>query len=142
MFPPIYRLHWIDTGYVAMGRTLIYILIALFLLTMSFSCDKRKDKVPLVEEQPDISSVDELTPELFIRITILYRRENRKWVEKSQSLSSQEQERYLEEVNNAFFAQFGFSEEEFLAYGENNANDLDTYVQDHPELMREMLEEE
>ena len=122
-----------------MGKTLIYILIALFLLIMNFSCDKRKDKVPHVEKQPDINSVDELTPELFIRITILYRRENRKWIEKSQSLSSQEQERYLEEMNDAFFTKLGVTEEEYIAYGENNANELDSYVQDHPELMREIL---
>jgi hypothetical protein len=82
-----------------------------------------------------------LTPDAFIRITILYRRENRMWLEQSQSLSSQEQERYLEEMNAAFFSKFGFTEEEFLAYGENNTSELDAYIQEHPELMAEMMEE-
>ena len=125
-----------------MVKTVIHILVALCLLTLSFSCDKRKDEVTPVEKRPDIGIIDELTPELFIRITILYRKENMQWIEDSQSLSSLEQERYLEEMNDAFFEKLGYSEKEFLAYGEQNANELDSYVQDHPELMRELLEEQ
>ncbi len=153
-----------------MGKTVLYTLAALFLLTMSFSCTERQDRDRrdglfksrteerrsqrrrqgkreekdgglTAEEQRDIGVVDELTPEAFIRTTILYRRENRMWLEQSQSLSSKEQERYLEEMNTAFFSRFGFTEEEFLAYGENNTTELDAYIQEHPELMVEMMEE-
>jgi hypothetical protein len=138
------------------GKTVLYTLAALFLLTMSFSCTERQDRERrdglfksrtekdgglTAEEQRDIGVANELTPDAFIRITILYRRENRMWLEQSQSLSSQEQERYLEEMNAAFFSKFGFTEEEFLAYGENNTSELDAYIQEHPELMAEMMEE-
>ncbi|MCK4923342.1 MAG: hypothetical protein KAS61_00120 [Spirochaetes bacterium] len=153
-----------------MGKTGLYTLAALFLLTMSFSCTERqdsdrrdglfksrteegksqkprrgkrevKDRGLTAEDQRDIGVADELTPETFIRITILYRRENRVWIEQSQVLSSQEQERYFEEMNAAFFSRFGFTEEKFLAYGENNTAELDAYIQEHPELMVEMMEE-
>jgi len=152
-----------------MGKTVLYTLAALFLLTMSFSCTecqdwdrqdgffksrteegksqrrrkgkREEDDGLTAEEQRDIDVVDGLTPETFIRTTILYRRENRMWLEQSQSLSLQEQERYLEEMNAAFFSRFGFTEEAFLAYGENNTAELDAYIQEHPELMVEMMEE-
>jgi hypothetical protein len=153
-----------------MGKTVLYTLVALFLLAMSISCTERQDRVRrdglfksrteegrsqrprkdkreekdgglTAQEQRDIAETDELTPETFIRITILYRRENRMWLEQSQSLSSQEQERYLEEMNAAFFSRFRFTEEEFLAYGENNTSELDAYIQEHPELMVEIMEE-
>jgi hypothetical protein len=151
-----------------MVKTVLYTLTALFLVTMSFSCSedkkgdrrdwlfksrtegksqrsrlgrKKEDKGLTAVEQRDIGVVDELTPETFIGITILYGKENRMWLEQSQSLSSQEQERYLEEMNRAFFSSFGITEEQFLAYGENNTAELDAYIQDHPELMVEMMEE-
>ena len=121
---------------------MIYVCVAFFLLGMSYSCTKRKEKETQIEDQIDIGSVDELTPELFIKITILYRDENRKWIEKSQSFSPKEQELYLNEMNEVFFANLGITEEQYTAYGEHNAEELDEYVQDHPELIKALIKED
>ena len=125
-----------------MTNILIYLFAALFLIGMINSCAKRKEKEVQVEEQIHIGRVDELTPELFVKITIRYRDENRKWIEKSQSLSSQEQEQYMDEMNESFFAGIGISEEQYTSYGEQHAEELDRYVQDHPELMQALMKEE
>jgi hypothetical protein len=132
----------IEEGFTAVTKILIYILAAIFLIVMINSCAKRKEKEVQVEEQIDIGRVDELTPELFVKITIRYRDENRKWIEKSQSLSLQEQEQYLDEMNEAFFADLGITEEQYTSYGENNAEELDRYVRDHPELMQALMNED
>ena len=125
-----------------MIKTLTYIITVIFLIGMINSCAKRKEKEVQVKEQLVIGHVDELTPELFVKITIRYRDENREWIEKSQSLSSQEQEQYLDEMNKAFFAELVITEEQYTSYGEHNAEELDRYVRDHPELMQALMKEE
>ena len=125
-----------------MKKTVIYIFAAIFLIVTINSCSKRKEKEVQVEEQLYIGRVDELTPELFVKITIRYRDENMKWIEKSQSLSSQEQERYLNEMNEAFFAELGITEEQYTSYGEHHSEELDRYMRDHPELMQALMKEE
>ena len=125
-----------------MNKTLIYIFTAIFFISLINSCSKRREKEVQVEEQLYIGRVDELTPELFVKITIRYRDENRKWIENSQSLSSQEQEQYLNEMNEAFFAELGITEEQYTSYGEHNAEELDRYVRDRPELMQALMKEE
>jgi hypothetical protein len=122
-------------------KTLFLIGIATLVFMGSVSCEKRDKKDIQLEEIVHISNVSELTPELFVRITIQYQRENRKWIETSQRMESKEQEVYLNRMNEDFFARIGITEQQYLAYGEQNADALDAYVQEHPELMRELLQE-
>jgi hypothetical protein len=88
----------------------------------------------------DIGLIDELTPEVFVKLTILYRRENRRWLEHSQALTPEEQERYLERKNNEFFSRYGLEEEEYVSYSQQNIDELNEYIAEHPELMSQLMD--
>jgi hypothetical protein len=116
--------------------------IAITLISTSYSCAKRRETGDQSPEPVYISSEDELTTEIFIQITIRYRMENITWIEASQTMSPEEQERYLNEMNERFFAELGITEDQYLSYGEKHADELDSYVQEHPELLKQLLAEE
>ena len=125
-----------------MLKIIVCAAIAVMLMTTSYSCAKRREPVDELPELGYIGGEEELTTELFIQITIHYRMENKKWIEASQTMSPEEQERYLNEMNEQFFAELGVTEEQYISYGEKHANELDAYVQEHPELLQKLLAEE
>jgi hypothetical protein len=116
--------------------------IAMAIVTGAASCDRRNKQDIQLDESVHISHVDDMTPELFIRITIQYQRENRVWIETSRTMASEEQREYLDRMSDEFFSRTGITEQQYLAYGEQHADELDAYVQEHPELMRALLKEE
>ncbi len=92
------------------------------------------------EDVNDIGVVEELNPEIFVKITILYKRESKKWLKQSQSMSPDEQRRYIESVNRDFFSLFGLTEEEYITYSQKHIDELDAYMRRHPELMSDIME--
>ncbi len=155
--------------YFTMRKTIIFLFIVLFVLLTAFSCNRKGDEEErnglfkgrteqrrkygfgkkkdtsagghMAEGIGSIGIVDELNPETFVRITILYRRETRVWLEQSQALALDEQEPYIEEKNAEFFTRFGLTEEEYVSYSQNNIEELDAYMEEHPELVAELIEE-
>jgi len=99
-----------------------------------------KEKTPLKkekdaeEEQYDIGTIEEFTPEIFVRITILYKKESTRWLEEAALLSDAEQHRYIEESNRSFFEYFGITEEDYLRYSTDHIDELNKYLEEHPEL--------
>lgn len=99
---------------------------------------KKKTK-PLKEEvQQEIGIIEEFTPATFVRLTILYRKESLRWLEESAVLSDLEQQHYFEESSRAFFKQFGVTEEEYTKYSAENIDELNSYMEEHPELIGEL----
>lgn len=101
---------------------------------------QEKNKTPLKkekdaeEEQYDIGTIEEFTPEIFVRITILYKKESTRWLEEAALLSDAEQHRYIEESNRSFFEYFGITEEDYLRYSTDHIDELNKYLEEHPEL--------
>lgn len=93
-----------------------------------------------VESVRDIGKVEKLTPEIFVKITILYRKESKNWVEKSMGLPPPEQEKFIEDANSKFFSSIGISEEEYLSFSEKNIDELNAYLKEHPELVPLIME--
>ena len=92
---------------------------------------KEKD----TEEEPyDIGTIEEFTPEIFVRLTILYKKESTRWLEEAALLSDAEQYRYFEESNRSFFEYFGITEEDYIRYSTNHIDELNKYLEEHPEL--------
>ena len=98
------------------------------------------EKAPLkkekdTEEEPyDIGTIEEFTPEIFVRLTILYKKESTRWLEEAVLLSDAEQYRYFEESNRSFFEYFGITEEEYIHYSTDHIDELNKYLEEHPEL--------
>lgn len=137
------------------------VVIFFVLLMIAVSCSKRGEK-PLSEEmkdaetkdlsrteeeygeekerirKSDIGIIDEFTPEIFVKLTILYRKESALWLERAQRLEPEEREEFLERENRQFFADFGITEEEYIQYSENNIEKLNKYMSEHPELLPEL----
>jgi hypothetical protein len=93
----------------------------------------KKEKVS-EEEQYDIGTIEEFTPETFIRLTILYKKESREWIEEAALLSDAEQHRYFEKSNRSFFEYFGITEEDYIRYSTDHIDELNKYLEEHPEL--------
>jgi hypothetical protein len=87
------------------------------------------------EEIDNIGIVNKLTPETFVKITILYNSTYQNWLEESQNLPTDEQRRFLDEMNMKFFSQFGLTEDEYVKYSQNNMEELNNYIASHPELL-------
>ncbi|HUT65179.1 MAG TPA: hypothetical protein VMZ05_03410 [Spirochaetota bacterium] len=86
------------------------------------------------EEQYDIGTIGEFTPEIFVRLTILYKKESTRWLEEAALLSDAEQHRYFEESNRSFFEYFGITEEDYIRYSTDHIDELNKYLEEHPEL--------
>jgi hypothetical protein len=86
-------------------------------------------------EKEDIGIIKELSPELFVKITILYKSKSEKWLEESASLEPEAQKRYFDEASASFFDRYGITEEEYINYGKEHAADLDKYLEEHPEVL-------
>ena len=84
---------------------------------------------------------DSLTPELFVEITIRHRKETMRWLEESQALPSREQESYLERMNREFFEKLGLTEEEYVEYSEKHIEELNAYIEEHPEIMAQLIDQ-
>jgi hypothetical protein len=82
-----------------------------------------------------IGSFEQLTPEIFVELTILYRKEMKEWLKTARTLKPSMRERYLEKANQTFFSAFGITEEEYVRFGENNTDELNRYLEEHPELL-------
>ncbi len=141
-------------------RSLWIILVVIAIL---LSCSKReegerreeeeevrKDKEDVVEEgvlssenermafKNDIGIIDQFTPELFIKLTILYKRESKRWLEESTSLSPEDQKSYFEKANSTFFRTFGITESDYTSYSKSHIDELNSYMEEHPELLTEL----
>ena len=90
------------------------------------------------QSSKEIGVIKKLSPEIFVKITILYRKENKKWLEESKSLPSNEQQIYIEKAHKSFFETFGITEEEYIHYSQNNIDELNTYMSEHQELLSEL----
>jgi hypothetical protein len=95
----------------------------------------RRELEELLERSKPIKS---FTPELFVALTIKHRKETLRWLEDSKKMSEDDQKKYLENANRAFFEAFGTSEEAFIQYPQRHIDDLNDYINDHPELMKEL----
>lgn len=101
------------------------------------------DAMPAVtidrEAVGEIGSFDRLTPALFIELTIIYRKEMKEWLQTARTLDPGMQQRYLEKANRVFFNTFGITEKEYLRYGERNQEELNRYLEEHPELLEDAM---
>ena len=86
----------------------------------------------------DIGKIESFTPEIFIKITILYRKESSKWIEESSSFPTDEQNDYIERANRLFFSQFGISENDYIQYSTNNNEELNRFLEEHPEWLSKL----
>jgi hypothetical protein len=83
----------------------------------------------------DIGIIEEFSPEIYVKITILYKNESKKWLEEFASLDPDKQKKYFEDASTAFFERFGITEEEYINYGKEHTEELDQYMNEHPELL-------
>jgi len=141
-------------------RNNLVILTVFFLLVTVVSCAKR-EAPPHAEDikdaesdnsthtteygderkqiqKDDIGIIDEFTPEIFVKLTILYRRESEIWMKEAQSIEPNQRDKFLERENEKFFARFGTTEEEYIQYSENNIEKLNEYMSERPELLSEL----
>ena len=88
----------------------------------------------------DVGKIQKFTPETFVTITILYRKMTRKWLDEAMALPAEEQKNYLDEENVSFFNAFGITEEQFIKYSQANIDELNKYMEEHPELISELQE--
>jgi hypothetical protein len=137
------------------------LLIALFCGTIPYGCAKMKKpqgdreeaqspkvevQVPQTAEEPIRKEFEDLldrskpikvfTPDVFVALTIKHRRETLRWVEESKNLPEEEQNKYLEKANRAFFESYGTNEDAFTRYPQSNMDELNSYINEHPELMK------
>jgi hypothetical protein len=99
----------------------------------------RKDLEDLLDRSKPIKV---FTPEIFVALTIKHRKETLKWVEEVKNLSEEEQKKYLENANKAFFNSYGTSEEAFIQYPQRHMDELNSYINEHPELMKDLAMED
>ncbi|MBN2322691.1 MAG: hypothetical protein JXQ30_03070 [Spirochaetes bacterium] len=89
----------------------------------------------------EIGIIEAYTPELFVHLTILYKKETARWVAESSALSDAEQQNYIDEENKRFFERFGTTEEEYIRYSTEHWEELDRYIEEHPEFVQALREE-
>jgi len=131
----------------------------LFITILLFSCSRRETK----DTEPDGKSVppaadevsesgegrkagrkgveDAFNPEAFVKVTIEYRRESKIWLEESRALPPEEQPGYIEESNRIFFESRGLTEEEYTTYSQIHQDELNAYMEEHPELLPLVMQE-
>jgi len=101
---------------------------------------------PISKELEDLlarsTPIKELTPELFVALTIKHLRESKRWVEESKSLTADEQKEYIDKANKSFFGAYGTTEDAFVKYSQNHIDELNSYMSDHPELMKDLAIED
>ncbi len=88
----------------------------------------------------EVGTIKDFTPETFVTITILYRKMTRKWLDETMALPPEKQKNYLDEENLSFFNTFGITEEQFIKYSQENIDELNKYMKEHPELIPELQE--
>jgi len=128
----------------------------LFITILLLSCSRRetRDTVPDVKSVPpaadEVSESGEgrkagrkgvLSPEAFVKVTIEYRRESKIWLEESRALPPEEQPGYIEESNRIFFESRGLTEEEYTTYSQIHQDELNAYMEEHPELLPLVMQE-
>jgi hypothetical protein len=143
------------------------LLLAIFCGTTLYGCIKGKkpqavreeDESPRVEVQvPETAGepirkefedlldrskpIKTFTPEIFVALTIKHRKETLRWVEEVKNLSEDEQKKYLENANRAFFDSYGTSEDAFIQYPQRHMDELNSYINEHPELMKDLAMED
>ena len=99
----------------------------------------RKDLEDLLDRSKPIKA---FTPELFVALTIKHRKETVKWVKESKKMSEEDQKKYLENKNKAFFDSYGTTEEAFIQYPQRHMDELNDYIEAHPDLMKELSMED
>ena len=82
----------------------------------------------------DVGKIESFTPDTFIKVMILYGRKSREWFQESGTLPPEEQSEYIERANSRFFEQFGTTEQAYISYSQSNIEDLEEYLERHPEL--------
>jgi len=87
-----------------------------------------------------IGPVDTLTPELFVQITIQYRKEHKKWLQEAQELPPDKRSDFIEKANRDFFKSLGITEEEYIAYSQNNIDALNAYIEENPQLLPDVMD--
>ena len=102
--------------------------------------DALKDEV-FDNLRDEIGLIEGFTPEVFVKLTILYRRETKRWLSESKKLSPEKQQAYYEEANKSFFESFGTTEEEYVQYSQTHMDELNSFMSEHPELMKRLREE-
>jgi hypothetical protein len=145
--------------------TTSFITVAIFIVMMIIACEKSRrgfeEPAPKEEEgveekekstntqktesgldfnAEDIGKIEKFTPEIFVKVTIIYQRESREWIQQSISLLLETQNEYIEKANRLFFEQFGTTEEEYLRYSQENIDELDRFLKNHPEFLSLMKE--
>ncbi len=105
--------------------------------------DKTRDREERLSEElyNEIGVIEEFTPELFVRITVLYRSESARWIAESSTLSDAEQQRYIDEENKRFFGRLGTTEDEYIRYSTEHWEELDSFIEAHPEFMSDLKRE-
>ncbi len=96
---------------------------------------KTRDSIP-----EGVSQFNTLTPELFVEITIQYRKEHKKWLEEAQELPPDERSDFIENANKTFFNRLGITEDEYVAYSQNNIEILNAYIEEHPQLLPKVMD--
>jgi len=87
-----------------------------------------------------IGSVDALTPEIFVKITIQHRKEHKKWLQEAQELPPDKRNDFIEKANRDFFKRLGITEEEYIAYSQNNIDALNAYIEENPQLLPDVMD--
>jgi len=87
-----------------------------------------------------IGPIDTLTPELFVQITIQYRKAHKKWLEEAQELPPNNRSAFIEKANRTFFERIGITEGEYIAYSQNNIDALNAYIEEHPQLLPDVMD--
>ena len=129
------------------------IVTGIVLLLMVPACGKSREKhegtrVPKEEQEKrpiqdemeagadsSIGHVDALTPEIFVRITIQYRKAHKKWLQEAQKLPPVDREGFIEKANREFFERIGITEEQYINFSRDNIDALNAYIAEHPELL-------
>jgi hypothetical protein len=88
----------------------------------------------------ELGSDEEMNVERFVQMTILYRKEMKKWLETARKLEPGMQEPYIEKANRTFFSRLGTTEDEYLSFAERNQEELNRYMEEHPEILRDAME--
>lgn len=106
--------------------------------------EKEEIKIQSLDEKEllkEIGVIKEFNPEIFVKLTILYRRESKKWLEESRSLPPEDQRNYMEGANRSFFTRFGTTEEDYISYSQSHIDELNAYMDEHPELLKDVMED-
>jgi len=88
----------------------------------------------------EIGEIQNFTPETFIIITILNKKMTGVWLDEARSLPFDKQKKHIDEENLSFFNAFGTTEEQFVKYSQENIEELNNYLEEHPELISELRE--